>query len=130
MIRSPFPLVAVLAVLTLAACESREAAPTSAAPSTEAEAAAGPAPEMPADAPPQEEAPLTEGELLGAADRTCRDSIGEQASARLVQRCIAVSPATHPPCNAANPCALIQDEIDRSCAMYGPGETKPAECAA
>lgn len=130
MIRSPFPLVAVLAVLALTACDSRESAPGGPAPSSEATAAAGPAPEMPLDAPPQEEAPLTEGELLGAADRTCRDSIGEQASARLVQRCIAVSPATHPPCNADNICALIQDEIDRSCALYGPGEAKPAECAA
>lgn len=132
MIRAPLTFVAVLSVLALAACGQDEASAPDApgGSQTEAEAASGPAPEMPADAPPQEEAPLTDGELLGAGDRTCRDSIGEQASARLVQRCIAVSPATHPPCNADNICAMIQDEIDRSCAMYGPGETKPAECAA
>ena len=59
----------------------------------------------------------------------CRQAIGEAASARLVQRCIAVSPATRPPCNAANPCDLIQGEIDRSCNQYGPGETRPKECA-
>ena len=53
---------------------------------------------------------------------------GEPVAARLVQRCIAVSPATHPPCNVANPCALIQGEIDRACEMYGPGEAKPGEC--
>lgn len=62
--------------------------------------------------------------------QNCRDALGEAASKRLVERCIQVSPATHPPCNAANPCALIQGEIDRACAMYGPGETKPKECAA
>lgn len=62
--------------------------------------------------------------------QSCRAALGEAASRRLVERCIQVSPATHPPCNAANPCALIQGEIDRSCAMYGPGETKPKECEA
>ncbi|MBN6149019.1 hypothetical protein JR065_01600 [Xanthomonas sp. AmX2] len=29
-----------------------------------------------------------------------------------------VSPATHPPCNAANSCALVEDEIARSCALF------------
>ncbi|WP_370655211.1 hypothetical protein [Sphingomonas aurea] len=29
-----------------------------------------------------------------------------------------MSPATHPPCNAANSCALIEDEIARSCALF------------
>lgn len=61
---------------------------------------------------------------------SCLAEIGEARSKRLVERCIRVSPATRPPCNSANPCALIQDEIDRSCAMYGPDETKPKECAA
>ena len=58
----------------------------------------------------------------------CRQAIGEAASARLVQRCIAVSPATRPPGNAANPCDLIQSEIDRSCAQYS-ANGKPVECA-
>ncbi|WP_313101956.1 hypothetical protein [Brevundimonas sp.] len=59
---------------------------------------------------------------------SCLAEIGEARSKRLVERCIAVSPATRPPCNSANPCAMIQGEIDRSCAMYGPDETKPKEC--
>ena len=63
-------------------------------------------------------------------DGTCLSEIGKAASDRLVERCIMVSPATHPPCNAANSCQMIQGEIDRSCAMYGPDEKKPAECAA
>ena len=61
---------------------------------------------------------------------SCLAEIGEARSKRLVERCIAVSPATRPPCNSANPCDMIQGEIDRSCAMYGPDETKPKECAA
>ena len=62
-------------------------------------------------------------------ERPCREALGEAASARLVQRCIAVSPATRPPCHASNPCDLIQGEIDRSCAMWTrDGETPPKEC--
>ena len=67
---------------------------------------------------------------MSSSDGTCLSDIGKAASDRLVQRCIMVSPATHPPCNAANSCQMIQDEIDRACAMYRPGETKPKECAA
>ena len=55
---------------------------------------------------------------------------GAEAAQRLVDRCIAVSPATRPPCNVANPCEMIQGEIDRSCEMYAAGETRPAECGA
>jgi hypothetical protein len=86
---------------------------------------------MPEDAPPQEEAeaPVEEASTEGPAG-SCSSAIGAAAAAKLVERCIAVSPATHPPCNAQNECELIQGEIDRSCAMYGPNETKPAECSA
>ena len=83
--------------------------------------------EMPADAPPQEEAMYASGEDEAGA---CSETLGAREAASLVSRCIAVSPATHPPCNAANSCALIQDEIDRACGLYGPDEEKPAECAA
>ena len=61
---------------------------------------------------------------------SCLAEMGEARSKRLVERCITVSPATRPPCNSANPCDMIQGEIDRSCAMYGPDEAKPKECAA
>ncbi len=129
MVRLSASLALTALALTLAACESPEkAAEPEAAPP--AAAAAEQTPVMPMDAPPQEEADGAEGEVLGAADRTCSDAIGAAAAARLAERCTLVSPASHPPCNPANACALIQDEIDRSCAMYGPGEQKPAECAA
>jgi hypothetical protein len=62
------------------------------------------------------------------SETPCRQAVGEAASARLVRRCITVSPATRPPCHADNPCDLIQGEIDRACAMLEPGR-KPAECA-
>jgi hypothetical protein len=118
-------VLALMAVAALAAgCEqpsdtpAADPAPVSAAP-----------PEMPADAPPQEEVdPAVVAAAPAGEPGSCLDEIGEAASARLVERCIAVSPATHPPCNAANPCALIQGEIDRACEMYGPGEAKPGEC--
>ncbi|WP_298160185.1 hypothetical protein [Brevundimonas sp.] len=128
MVRVPAALALALS-LSLAACGSPETTPA-ADPAATAEPAVEQTPVMPVDAPPQEEAGVPEGELLGAADRTCTDSIGEAAAARLAERCTMVSPATHPPCNPANACALIQDEIDRACGQYGPGEARPAECAA
>lgn len=118
----------LIAALSLAACGSEPAEPTE-APATEAAPVAAPPAMMPDDAPPQEEAPA-EVAPASATPANCREEIGEAASARLVARCIAVSPATRPPCNALNPCEMIQGEIDRSCGQYGEGEAKPAECAA
>lgn len=115
-------VIAFLAATALVAgCErpaqTPETAPAAAAP-----------PEMPADAPPQEEVdPALIGPPVGAPV-SCLNDIGAEAAQRLVQRCIAVSPATRPPCNVANSCEMIQGEIDRSCEMYAPDEAKPAEC--
>jgi hypothetical protein len=120
--RTAIALLTVTALL--AACGERAAAPAA----TEAPAAAdAPPPEMPADAPPQEEVAPEAGT---AAAVPCADALGAEAAGRLVERCRAVSPATHPPCNTANPCVLIQDEIDRACALVPAGEPRPAECAA
>jgi hypothetical protein len=126
------PALIAVAALSLAACGGSEPAPeTAQAPATEAAPVAAPPAMMPDDAPPQEEAP---DEVVAAAvpetPADCRAEIGEAASARLVERCIAVSPATRPPCNALNPCEMIQGEIDRSCGQYAEGEQKPAECTA
>lgn len=49
---------------------------------------------------------------------SCADELGAAAAAKRVAICRDVSPATHPPCNAANSCALIEDEIARSCALF------------
>ncbi|TMJ17160.1 MAG: hypothetical protein E6G94_02320 [Alphaproteobacteria bacterium] len=61
----------------------------------------------------------TAGAATTTPTRSCRAEIGREASSALVSRCIQVSPATHPPCNSANPCKLIRNEIVRSCATPG-----------
>jgi hypothetical protein len=65
-----------------------------------------------------------------AAEKACRAEIGEQRAAELVRQCIDISPATHPPCHADNPCALIRDEIRRGCkaAIETPGGDAPNYC--
>ncbi len=119
------PILLTAALLMVAACDQQPAS-TGADPDAPATTAATPDPVMPADAPPQEEAPAP----TEASSMSCTLDQGSDGAMELVRRCMAVSPASHPPCNPENPCQLIQDEIDRSCAMYKPGETKPAECAA
>ena len=61
------------------------------------------------------------------AAASCNQSIGAAKAHVLVEQCLAVSPATHPPCNAANECALIQGEISRGCPLFDKGA--PAFCA-
>ncbi|MDQ7915693.1 hypothetical protein RCF34_21510 [Pseudomonas sp. 102515] len=56
------------------------------------------------------------------APRSCAQELGQEPAQALATSCRARSPATHPPCNAANSCALMQDEIARSCALLGDGE--------
>ncbi|MFO1027855.1 MAG: hypothetical protein U1E70_21980 [Acetobacteraceae bacterium] len=54
-----------------------------------------------------------------AAAQSCRQAVGAAEAQRFVAQCIQVSPATHPPCNAENPCDLITDEIRRGCGLLG-----------
>jgi hypothetical protein len=124
-------ILVLLGAAVLAGCQPPADEPASPPPGVELAA-----PEMPADAPPQEEVeaglPPEFAERPSPAvanDGSCQSQIGEAAAARLVERCVMVSPATHPPCNVANPCALIQGEIDRACALFAPDQ-KPAECGA
>lgn len=49
--------------------------------------------------------------------QSCLQSRGAAQARTLVRQCIQVSPASRPPCNDANPCDLIIDEIGRGCAM-------------
>gem|GEM_PF-654545 len=49
----------------------------------------------------------------------CIQGVGAERANKLVQECLAVSPATHPPCNSQNPCQLIYDEIKRGCNLIG-----------
>ena len=63
----------------------------------------------------------------GTTEKPCRETAGAGKAKTLVKQCLEVSPATHPPCNAANACSLIVDEITRGCAMID--NDAPAFCA-
>lgn len=133
--RAPMPRALLLApllapLLALAGCggsssgRNAEATPgnavmadTAASAPTPAAAREAPASTRAASAAPAPSTPIS-----------CATEIGEAAAARKVKACLAVSPATHPPCNAANSCAMIDDEIARSCALFdGKGAPMP-EC--
>lgn len=111
--------LACLPLMLLAGCGSADQPATAATPGAGAspaavaagpEAAATPAAmASPASAKASPAAPLP---------LTCAAEIGATAAARRVAICRDVSPATHPPCNAANSCAMIDDEIARSCALF------------
>jgi hypothetical protein len=62
-----------------------------------------------------------------SASGTCLNAVGIERSRQLVNECLQVSPATHPPCNAQNSCSLIVDEIKRGCTLVGQGA--PGFCA-
>ena len=51
----------------------------------------------------------------------CNQAVSAAEASRLVEQCLAVSPGTHPPCNAQNSCQLIVDEIKRGCNLIGQG---------
>ena len=55
------------------------------------------------------------------ADEACITEVGAEDAQVLVQQCIEVSPATHPPCNADNPCLMMIEEIIRGCQMIESG---------
>ncbi|MEH6486923.1 hypothetical protein [Hyphomonas oceanitis] len=75
---------------------------------------------------PQAAAPeTTETETVQA---TCEQDIGAQAARVLVEQCIQMSPATHPPCNAQNSCDMIRDEIRRGCG-FGDTSSNPDFCS-
>jgi hypothetical protein len=58
---------------------------------------------------------------------SCLNAVGVERSRQLVNECLQVSPATHPPCNAQNACSMIVDEIKRGCGLIGQGA--PGFCA-
>lgn len=75
--------------------------------------------------------PLVAQARAGQGTVACRDEIGPAAAKRLVAQCFDASPATHPPCNAVNPCAMIREEIARSCKLFEVSSPLPADlCAA
>jgi hypothetical protein len=63
----------------------------------------------------------------GDQNTACVQAVGAERAKKLVDECLQVSPATHPPCNSQNSCQLIIDEIKRSCSLLG--QSKPGFCA-
>jgi hypothetical protein len=51
--------------------------------------------------------------------QSCTAEVGAEEAQTYVDQCLEVSAATHPPCNADNPCQMMWDEIERSCAALG-----------
>ena len=66
-------------------------------------------------------------EEIRSASRSCTETRGAEQAQRLVAQCTQVSPATHPPCNAANSCAEIEAEIRRGCGFLDAAH-QPAFC--
>jgi hypothetical protein len=127
--RCALPLVGAFALM-LAGCGGPSREPTvqpSASETTENPVAASPslsAPSAPTSAPA---ATTSTPEATGPL--SCATDIGESAARKLVAQCRAVSPATHPPCNAANSCAMIRNEVARGCALLGEDADTTPECA-
>lgn len=118
-------IVSGCALLALSACGT-PSQPERKADELASNGVAAPAVETPgnqnaAESPMPDAAPAAES--ASAAPLSCAADIGSAAAAKRVAICRNVSPATHPPCNAANSCAMIEDEIARSCALFdGKGE--------
>ncbi len=115
---SVFPVCLVLSLCGLAACH---------APATSTSTSSETATSVMLEAPPvstsdfaasvaPQSVAMTQGQAMGPV--SCSDEIGATAAEKRVQVCLSVSPATHPPCNVANTCAMIDDEIARSCALF------------
>ncbi|MFD2235723.1 hypothetical protein [Phaeospirillum tilakii] len=49
--------------------------------------------------------------------QSCVSTIGKEKAGYLARVCGMISPATHPPCNVANSCKLIADEVVRGCQL-------------
>ncbi len=66
--------------------------------------------------------------VVDAKEQSCLQQLGADKSKQLVNWCINVSPATHPPCNSQNSCALIVSEIKRSCLLLKDTKYEPFYC--
>ena len=63
-----------------------------------------------------------------AQEKSCAADLGKKNSEILVSWCLNVSPATRPPCNSANACSLITDEIKRGCEFLEKEKNPPYYC--
>ena len=78
---------------------------------------------------PKESAGTKATSAARSGSASCLQEIGEERATRLVDQCLEISPATHPPCNSQNPCTLIVNEIKRACTLIRTrGSGNPAFC--
>lgn len=118
-----------LSLLSLAACNAspdQKAVGASAKDVTDNEAV--PAPATTSVAPASTPLASSATAPASAGPLSCSAQIGAAAADRLAGACRNVSPATHPPCNVANSCAMMEDEIARSCALFDGQGSPMAEC--
>ena len=111
--------VLLASLLALSACNSPDTLPANA--SVEANTQPRKTAVLPAQVSQAVPKPAARRGDADAAPRSCAAEIGAAAAAERVEICRNVSPATHPPCNAANSCAMIDGEIARSCALFDAG---------
>ncbi|MCB5191784.1 hypothetical protein LG198_13675 [Methylobacillus arboreus] len=71
---------------------------------------------------------VLQASLASAGEKSCSTEVGKRHAEMLVNWCKNVSPATHPPCNAANSCDLVIDEIKRGCAFLKHEKNSPYYC--
>lgn len=81
------------------------------------------------EAAPEVQAQTPAEQNLAAQPASCADELGAEAARLLVDQCLAISPATRPPCNAQNSCDMIRDEIRRGCG-FGDTPDNPEFCGA
>lgn len=123
--------VAILLALTAPACNRTAAtnnAANAVAPAPQSNVVIAPPMAPPAfgdGAKPVSREPVVEEEETAKVEG-CAGEIGQRAAEQLVLQCRDVSPATRPPCNIANSCQMIRDEVARGCAMLG--EDAPEYC--
>lgn len=114
-------LVLLLGLMLTACGPATRPAPTRASPEAP--------PATPSAAPPAVQETAGAGTAAAAPSLiSCEAQLGPGPARALANRCRAVSPATHPPCNAANSCALIRDEIARGCSLLGDAAAGTPEC--
>ena len=71
---------------------------------------------------------LTRAPVARAAEaESCDKTLGSQRAKRVVNHCLNVSTATHPPCSTGNACEMIVDHILFMCANNA-GPKPPAFC--
>ena len=63
------------------------------------------------------------------SDGACRTAIGSTRADALEAICLQTSGAAHPPCNAANSCDMLVEEVDRNCSG-DMGRRYPRLCSA